>query len=229
MFAFICWVQLALDALDRLVDTLEERGTLSAVEAARSLFATSSISDGLACSLMAEVTAGDSRLVCNGVTVSLVGGRVDPLLEEAEFVVFDLETTGLSAARDRICELGAVRVRGLELVDSFQSLVNPHVALPEPIARLTGLREEELRGAPSVHRVLERFLDFAGDDLLVAHNARFDQRFLEQQLLAQHERRLSEPPLCTAALARRLLEGRLRRVGLASLADFSGVPTRPCH
>ncbi|HEV2712132.1 MAG TPA: exonuclease domain-containing protein, partial [Gaiellaceae bacterium] len=130
-------MQLALDSLDRLVDTLEERGPMSAVEAARSLFATSSISDGLACSLLAEVTAGDSRVVCAGATVSLAG-RADPLLEEAEFVVFDLETTGLSAVRNQICELGAVRVRALEPVDSFQSLVNPHVALPEPVARLTG-------------------------------------------------------------------------------------------
>jgi DNA polymerase III subunit epsilon len=222
-------VQLALDALDRLVDTLEERGPLSAAEAARSLFATSSISDGLACSLLADLTAGDSRLVCAGTTVSLTGGRADPLLEDAEFVVFDLETTGLSAARDRICELGAVRVRALESVDSFESLVNPGVALPEPVARLTGLHEQELRRAPSVSRVLGRFLTFAGDELLVAHNARFDQRFLERQLLSMHGRRLSEPPLCTAALARRLLEGRVRRVGLASLANFFGVPTRPCH
>jgi DNA polymerase III epsilon subunit family exonuclease len=222
-------VQLALDALDRLVDTLEERGPLSAVEAARSLFATSSISDGLASSLLAELTAGDSRVACSGATVSLTAGRADPLLEEAEFVVFDLETTGLSAARSRICELGAVRVRALEPVDSFQSLVNPGVALPEPVARLTGLREQELRGAPPASTVVRRFLSFAGDDLLVAHNARFDQRFLERQLLLLHDRRLSEPPLCTAALARRLLEGRVRRVGLASLAHFFGVPTRPCH
>jgi DNA polymerase III epsilon subunit family exonuclease len=230
MFAFIYWVQLALDALDRLVDMLEERGSLSAVEAARSLFATASISDGLACSLLAEVTAGDSRVVCAGATISLNGSRADPLLEEAEFVVFDLETTGLSAARCRICEFGAVRVRALEPVDSFQSLVNPGVALPEPVARLTGLREQELRRAPSVASVLRRFLAFAGDELLVAHNARFDQRFLERQLLLQlGGRRLSEPPLCTAALARRLLEGRVRRVGLASLANFFGVPTRPCH
>jgi DNA polymerase III epsilon subunit family exonuclease len=222
-------VQLALDSLDRLVETLEERGPLSAAEAARSLFATSSISDGLACSLLADLTAGDSRLVCTGATVSLTSGRADPLLEEAEFVVFDLETTGLSAARDRICELGAVRVRGLEPVDSFQSLVNPGVALPEPVACLTGLREQELRRAPSVAKVLGRFLTFAGDELLVAHNARFDQRFLERQVQFLQGRRMSEPPLCTAALARRLLEGRLRRVGLASLAHFFGVPTRPCH
>jgi DNA polymerase III epsilon subunit family exonuclease len=229
MFAFICRVQLALDALDRLVDTLEERGSLSAVEAARSLFATASISDGLALSLLAEVTAGDSRVVCTGATVSLAGRRSDPLLEEAAFVVFDLETTGLSAARCRICEVGAVRVQALELADSFQSLVNPGVALPDPVARLTGLRDQELRHAPSVRAVLKRFLAFAGDDLLVAHNARFDQRFLERQLLLVHGRRLSVPPLCTAALARRLLESRIRRVGLASLAHFFGVPTRPCH
>jgi DNA polymerase III epsilon subunit family exonuclease len=212
-----------------LVDTLEERGSVSAVEAARFLFATSSISDGLACSLLAEATAGDSRIVCAGTTVSLAGTRSDPLLDEAEFVVFDLETTGLSAARCRICEVGAVRVRALEPIDSFQSLVNPRVMLPEPVARLTGLHEQELRRAPSVSTVLRRFLAFAGDDLLVAHNARFDQAFLDRQLLRVHGRRLSEPPLCTAALARRLLEGRLHRVGLASLAHFFGVPTRPCH
>ena len=98
MFAFISEVQLALDSLDRLVETLEERGPLSASDAARALFATSSISDGLACSLLAEVTAGDSRIVCAGATVSLAGTQPDPLLEEAELVVFDLETTGLSAS-----------------------------------------------------------------------------------------------------------------------------------
>jgi DNA polymerase III epsilon subunit family exonuclease len=222
-------MQLTLDALDRLVDVLEERGPLSATAAARVLFATSSISDGLASSLLADLSAGDSRLVCTGTTVSLAGSQPDPLLEAAELVVFDLETTGLSATQSRICELGAVRVRALELVDSFESLVNPRLALPEPVARLTGLRESELRTAPGVSIVLRGFLAFAGDAPLAAHNARFDQRFLERQLERLHGRRLAEPPLCTAALARRLLEGRVRRVSLASLADFFGVPTRPCH
>src|ERR671922_2616670 len=172
-------MQLALDALDRLVDTLEERGALTTVEAARSLFATPSIPAGLASTLIADVTAGDSRLVCNGATVSLTGGRADAFLDEAEFVVFDLETTGLSAERNRICEIGAVRVKALEVVDSFQALVNPGLPLPEPIGRLTGLREQELRRAPPVARVVAGFAKFSGDALLVAHNAGFDQRFLE--------------------------------------------------
>jgi DNA polymerase-3 subunit epsilon len=226
---FHCRMQLALDALDRLVDALQEQGALSTAEAARFLFATGPVSDGLACTLLADVTAGDSRIVCTGTTVSLATSPQDPLLEAAEFVVFDLETTGLSAARNRICEIGAARVRALELVDSFQSLVNPRLPLPEPVARLTGLRDQELRRAPPVSSVVKRFVLFAGDAPLVAHNARFDQRFLERQLQWLHGRRLAEPPLCTAALARRLLEGRLRRVGLASLAEFFGVPTRPCH
>ena len=222
-------MQLALDALDRLVELLEERGPLPPVEAARALFATPSISAGLARSLLEEVTAGDSRVACTGSTVALAGPAADPLLEDASFVVFDLETTGLSATQSRICEIGAVRVQALELVGKFESLVNPGVSLPDPIARLTGLRDPELRHAPSIRTVLGRFLDFAGDDLLVAHNAQFDRRFLEHQLQRLHGRRLSEPPLCSAALARRLLEGRRRRVGLASLANFFGVPTAPCH
>ena len=159
MFALICSVQLALDALDRLVESLEERGSLSAVEAARLVFASGSIPAGLASSLLAEVCAGDSRIVCAGHTVSLAGAP-DPLLEEAEFVVFDLETTGLSAQTSRICEVGAVRVQALELVDCFQSLVDPGVSLPEPVARLTGLQELELRRAPhvgAVRRQVSRF------------------------------------------------------------------------
>lgn len=221
-------MQLALDGLDRLVASLEERGSLPALEAARLLFATPSVPAKLASSLLAEVCCGDSRIVCTGATVSLAEAP-DPLLEEAEFVVFDLETTGLSAQSSRICEVGAVRVRALELVERFESLVDPGVPLPQPVARLTGLHDRQLRGAPPVGAVVARFVTFAGDTPLVAHNARFDQRFLERQLGRRESRRLAEPPLCTAALARRLLASRVRRVSLSALAQFFGVPTAPCH
>src|SRR4029079_9492106 len=113
---------------------------------------------------------------------------------------------------------------------------------PRLACRLPGLRDRELEGAPRVGAVMGRFLRFAGNAPLVAHNASFDQRFLERQLGRRESRRLAEPrvctaalgrlgapPLCPAALARRLLAGRARRVSLASLAEFFGVSTAPCH
>jgi DNA polymerase III epsilon subunit family exonuclease len=223
-------VQLSLDANDRLIELLEEHGpTCSASEAARRLFAAASVPEDLACSLLAELVAGDDRLVWHGTSVSLVAAPTDPLLEEAEFVVFDLETTGLSSTSSRICELAAVRIRALELAECFESLVAPGVPLPESIGRLTGLRDEELRHAPSAAGVIRRFVAFAGETPLAAHNARFDLAFLNRQLELIYGRRHAGPTLDTVRLARRLLEGRIRRVGLASLAHFFGTSVAPCH
>jgi DNA polymerase-3 subunit epsilon len=223
-------MQLAFDAVDRLVELLEERGApVPAVEAAAYLFALRTAPEALARSLVCDLVAGDSRLVWVGSAVSLAGAPRDPLLEHAELVVFDLETTGLSARTSRICEIGAVRVRNLEIEDSFQTLVRPGVPLPAPISAITGIRDEELRRAPLVGDVVRRFLVFAGSATLVAHNARFDVSFLDRQLERLNGRRLAGPALDTAALARRLLDGRLRRIGLASLAAFYGTSVEPCH
>ena len=107
------------------------------------------------------------------------------------------------------------------------------VPLPGPITKLTGIRDEELRRAPGIDSSIRRFLAFAGDATLVAHNARFDAAFLDRQLERLTGRRLGVPALDTAALARRLLDGRVRRVSLASLSYFYGtsatdaVPSRP--
>src|SRR5580765_3993249 len=171
MFAYIGRVQLAFDAVDRLVELLEERGRpLPAAEAARHLLALRQPPDGLARALIGELVAGDSRVAWRGNAVALAGGGADPLLEEASFVVVDLETTGLSAASARICEIGAVRVERLELRERFETLVRPGVPLPEPIGRLTGLSDAQLRRAPEVGPAVRRFAAFAGTRLLVAHN-----------------------------------------------------------
>src|SRR5204863_191248 len=80
----------------------------------------------------------------------------------------------LSTASARICEIGAVRVERLALAGTFQTLVRPGVPLPRPIGALTGLPEAELARAPKIASALRRFTAFAGDAVLVAHNARFD-------------------------------------------------------
>jgi DNA polymerase III epsilon subunit family exonuclease len=223
-------MQLAFDAVDRLVELLEERRRpMSPVEAAAHLFALRSAPDGLARSLVGDLVAGDARLAWHGRAIGLATGPADPLLEEAHFVVFDLETTGLSARSSLICEIGAVRVRALEPVDSFQTFVRTGAPLPAPIHAITGIRDEDLRDAPGITAATRAFLAFVGDATLVAHNARFDTSFLDRQLERLTGRRLAAPALDTAALARRLLTGRLRKVGLASLAHFYGTSVAPCH
>jgi DNA polymerase III epsilon subunit family exonuclease len=142
--------------------------------------------------------------------------------------VFDLETTGLGAGA-RICEIGAVRLEQLELGKTFQTLVDPVSPLPHAISQLTGIREPELRGAPRAATAVRRFMRYAGDAVLVAHNARFDRSFLDRDLDRLTGRRLAAPVLDTLALARTLLAGRTSRTGLAHLSHFFGTSVRPCH
>src|SRR5260221_4869047 len=224
-------MQLRLDAADRLVELVEERrGAVPVEEAARSLFALAAAPEGLARSLLDEVVTADARLAWRGGCISLAAGEAEErLLEHASFCVRDLETTGLSPGRSRICEIGAVRIDALELARTFETLVNPREKLPLQIARLTGIDDHALRRAPSAESATRRFLDFAGDAVLVAHNARFDIGFLDREVMRLTGRRVAGPVVDTVWLARKLLAGRVSRVGLASLAHFFGTSTRPCH
>jgi DNA polymerase-3 subunit epsilon len=224
-------VQLRFDAADRLVELVEERrGPVPAEEAARVLFALDRLPHGMAWTLLEDVVAGDGRLAWRGAAVALAGApALDGLLEEATFAVVDLETTGLTPGRARICEIGAVRVEALEQVGTFQSLVDPRVPLPRDVASLTGIDERELRGAPTSARATRQFVDFARGAVLVAHNARFDLAFLDRELEHLTGRRYGGPVLDTVWLARGLLAGRVRSVSLASLSTFFGTAARPCH
>src|SRR5438552_5641474 len=222
-------MQLAIDSLDRLVELVEERGgRVAAGEAARELFALGRTSDALARSLLGPLVEGDARLAWRGASVALAGSR-SPRLEDARFCVFDLETTGLATASARICEIGAVRVERLALAGTFQTLVRPGVPLPRPIGALTGLPEAELARAPKIASALRRFTAFAGDAVLVAHNARFDTAFVNRELERLTGKRHSGPVIDTVSLARNLLRGRAERTSLAALSHFFGTAARPCH
>ncbi|MBD0291785.1 MAG: 3'-5' exonuclease, partial [Thermoleophilia bacterium] len=191
-------MQLSLDAADRLVELVQARGgRVPAADAARVLFALSHAPAGLARTLLDDVVAGDARLAWAGAAVALADDGTEAPLEAATFVVVDLETTGLSAQAAEICEIGAVRLRGLEPVATFQTLVRPRRSLPPEVADLTGIRERDLHGAPSLETSVRRFLAWAGDCVLVAHNARFDTAFLDRALERVHGRRLAAPVLDT--------------------------------
>jgi DNA polymerase III epsilon subunit family exonuclease len=224
-------MQLRLDAADRLVELVEERrGPVLAEEAARRLFALRSAPVALARSLLEDVVDADARLAWNGDAVGLAAplGR-DILLERATYVVVDLETTGLRPGSAQICEIGAVRVRGLELAEEFQTLVDPGMPLGAGVAALTGLTNRQLHGAPPPSLAVRRFLAFAGDSVLVAHNARFDLAFLDRETVKLTGSRLAAPVVDTVTLARRLLAGRVPRASLSQLAYFVGTSVQPCH
>ena len=224
-------MQLSFDAADRLVELVEaRRGPVAADEAARSLFALATAPTALARSLLEDVVAGDARLAWRGASVGLAAppGH-DVLLEHAHFVVVDLETTGLTPRSARICEIGAQRVRALELEDACETLVDPRAPLPAAVTALTGIQPADLRGAPRAELAMRRFLAFSGDAALVAHNARFDLGFLDREVELLTGRRIAAPVVDTVWLAKRLLAERTGRFGLAALSHFFGVSTVPCH
>lgn len=229
-------MQLAFDAADRLVELLHaRRGPVAAEDAARVLFALERAPAPLARSLLAGVVEGDARLAWAGARVGLAEAVLGASLvaatpiEDAELVVFDLETTGLSPSRSGICEIGAVRVRALAVAGTFETLVRPGTPLPAAVTALTGIRAAELREAPLPQAALPAFLAFAGDAPLAAHNARFDLAFLEREVDRLTGRRVVAPVVDTVWLARRLLARRSERFSLRELAQFFGTSAQPCH
>ncbi len=98
---------------------------------------------------------------------------------EGEYVVFDIETTGLNAAKDKITEIGAVKVSGGEIRDTFSTFVDPGIPIPEFITKLTGISDTMVTGAPDIEAALKSFLEFTGELPVVAHNATFDTGFIK--------------------------------------------------
>jgi len=224
-------MQLRLDAADRLVELVEEqRGPVHAEDAARRLFALRQTPVALARSLLADVVETDARLAWSGDAVALAEPQgAALLLEDATYVVVDLETTGLRPGECGICEIGAVRLRGFEVEAEFETLVDPGLPIGPGASAVTGLRNEQLRGAPRPAEAVRSFLDFAGDAVLVAHNARFDLAFLDRETERLTGSRIGSPVVDTVRLARRLLAGRVAGFGLGQLAWFLDTAERPCH
>lgn len=224
-------LQLTLDAADEVAKALEAQGgALSAEEAARVVLRAQRVPPLVAKRVLEDLVASDARLALRGDGgLSLAGYRpAQQALSDVTFCVVDLETTGGSAARDRIVEIGSVRVEALELGERFERLCDPGRTLPPAITALTGIDDRMVRGAASPGSAVDAWLRFAGDAVIVAHNARFDLAFLDAALGRRERARIAAPVLDTLQLARRLL-GRRRGLRLSALADRFDTTTSPCH
>ena len=125
-----------------------------------------------------KVIYGVEGYVVDDMVEVAVGGTNETF--DDTFIVFDLETTGLSSLNDKIIEIGAVKVKNGKIVDKFSTFVNPKRPIPFKITKLTSISDDMVVNAPSIEEILPEFLEFCGDGILVAHNAGFDVGFIEE-------------------------------------------------
>ncbi|MCL2753166.1 MAG: PolC-type DNA polymerase III, partial [Defluviitaleaceae bacterium] len=144
-----------------------------------------------------------------------------------DFVVFDIETTGLNREHCTIIEIGAVRMRDGEVGEIFHAFVDPEQDLPAEIIKLTNITDDMLVGKPKIAEVLPQFLEFVGDSILVAHNADFDMGFVEH-IGRQLGYFVDNPYLCTLQLSRALFPN-LTRHGLAAMAKHHEIAQESHH
>ncbi len=158
--------------------------------------------------------------------VEIVHGVKDYSLDD-EYVVFDIETTGLNATNDRITEIGAVLIKNGAVLDRFSSFVNPQMSIPPKIVELTSITDAMVADAPTIDVVLKEFLAFVGDRVLVAHNANFDIGFIKQKSI---ECNYSFDPVYidTVEMSRALLP-ELKKHKLNIVAEHLGVSLEGHH
>lgn len=143
------------------------------------------------------------------------------------YTVIDLEMTGLSAKLDKILEIGAVRVRGGNVVDTYGTLVNPKVVVTEKITELTGISNEMAEAGMDMDVAVEKLLDFIGEDVIVGQNVTFDYSFLKQWAV-NHKRPLELRAFDTLKIARKILPPEQPKK-LEALCSFYGIHRENAH
>jgi DNA polymerase-3 subunit epsilon len=149
-------------------------------------------------------------------------------VDKAEFCVIDIETTGLSASYNNIIEIGIIKVSGLKITDSYQSLVNPQREVPYYITQLTGITSDDVYNAPFFEDIANEVADFISGHIIVGHNLSFDKSFLRKEFEACGKDVLSNHDVCTLKMARRLYP-MLKSKSLGSVCRHLGVNNMSAH
>ena len=194
-------------------------------EVARDLFL---LHNGDAHARIEDLVADDPRFLWTETGSLRTADLASLPLDEAPFVVFDVETTGSSAKEGAITEIGALKVAGGRVVDEFATLVNPGRPIQPFVVRLTGITDRMVADAPFAADVMPLFEEFTEGCVLVGHNVHFDCSFVSAAREASGLASLPNPVLDTLKLTRVLVPG-LKRYRLSSLVSHFGVRAAPNH
>lgn len=145
----------------------------------------------------------------------------------SNYVVFDIETTGLSSRNDKITEIGAVKIRDGIIVDRFSQLINPEKEIPQVVVELTGISNSLVENEPTIEEVIPKFYEFSKDSVLVAHNAKFDISFIRREY-KNNNLEFNHPILDTLVLARATMT-HMKRFNLGTLCKNLGVSLVGAH
>lgn len=154
--------------------------------------------------------------------------KLDFPLIDTTFVAFDLETTGLTPVVDRIVEIGAVRFRAGDVLDTFQELVDPEIPISPAATATNGITDDMVKGQPTIEQVLPRFIDFLGEDIPIAHHAPFDVGFLSYDISRLNLTLADRPVLDTCTIPKRLFP-HAHGYSLEHLIAFLNIPVGTLH
>ncbi|WP_336015132.1 PolC-type DNA polymerase III [Fusobacterium polymorphum] len=158
----------------------------------------------------------------------MVTNPKDKKIDEEEFVVFDIETTGLNSHSNEIIEIGAVKIKAGRIVDRYSQLINPGRPIPYHITEITSITDEQVANEPKIDEVIGKFVDFVGDAVLVAHNAPFDMGFIKRDVKKYLNIDLQSSVIDTLQMARDLFPD-LKKYGLGDLNKTLGLALEKHH
>lgn len=158
----------------------------------------------------------------------MVTNPKDKKIDEEEFVVFDIETTGLNSHTNEIIEIGAVKIKAGRIVDRYSQLINPERPIPYHITEITSITDEQVANEPKIDEVIGKFVDFVGDAVLVAHNAPFDMGFIKRDIKKYLNIDLQSSVIDTLQMARDLFPD-LKKYGLGDLNKTLGLALEKHH
>ena len=145
-----------------------------------------------------------------------------------DFVVIDIETTGLKPGVNEIIEIGAIKVKDMEIIDTFQTLIKPRFLIPSFITAFTGITDDMVANAPPVSEVLPLFLSFVNQQILVGHNVNFDINFIYESLMSELTLPLVNDFVDTMRISRKKLKG-APNYKLETLSHYFNINTEDNH